>query len=266
MSANFSAERTPTDNSSEKPIKERQLAAYYRALNYVEGCRLLEIGCGEGIGASLLATKAASVTAIDYSQEALRVARERFGRNNIDLALMKVPPIVFPALSYDAVVCFQMIEHLQQPEKLLVEIRRVLRGGGIALFATVNKDEVITENPYHLHEFAAREFEELLKSHFEAVEMYGVFGDELFMRYWQNNRKWASAFLRLDFLDLSAHLPRTLRQRLFDGASRLMRTRLKHRDPDLCGGITHDNFIFRPNEFVGCLDFFAVCRKTSAAG
>ena len=263
MSPNFSAERTPTNNSSEKPIKERQLAAYYRALSYVEGRRTLEIGCGEGIGASLLADKAASLTALDYSEEALRVARQRYGKSNIDFTLMKVPPIGFPDLSYDAVVCFQMIEHLERPAELVTEISRVLGDGGVALFATVNRDEVITDNPYHLHEFTAREFEQFLRSHFKSVEMCGVFGDESFMRYWQDNRKWATTFLRLDVLNLSGHLPRPLKQRLFDAAARLMRTRLRHRDPSLCSGITHDNFIFRPNEFAGCLDFFAVCRKTS---
>jgi SAM-dependent methyltransferase len=201
------------------------------------------------------------VTALDYSEAALRVACAQHHRSNIEYTLMKVPPLDLPDHSYDTVVCFQMIEHLEKPAELVAEIKRVLRDDGIALFATVNKEEVITDNPYHLHEFTARGFDELLGDYFEAVEMYGVFGDELFMRYWQNNRRWATTFLRLDVLNLSSRLPRKLKQRLFDAAARLMRTRLKHRDPDLCNQITHDNLIFRLNEFAGSLDFFAVCRQ-----
>jgi SAM-dependent methyltransferase len=239
------------------------MAAYHRSREYVEGRRVLEIGCGEGIGASVLAEGAASVVAIDYSKEALRVARERYGAGNIEFTRMKIPPIDFPDMSFDAAVCFQMIEHLAEPGELVAEVGRVLRGGGIALFATVNKDETITDNPYHIHEFSAKDFEELLKVHFDTVEMFGVFGDELFTRYWQNNRRWANTFMRVDVFNLSARLPRALKQRLFDAASRLMRARLKRRDPELCLGITHENFIFRPDEFTGCLDFFAVCRRTS---
>ncbi len=263
MSAKFSAERTPADYPAEKPIRERQLAAYHRSLEYVEGRRVLEIGCGEGIGASLLAERAAAVVAVDYSKEALRVARERYGAGNVEFTLMEVPPIDFPDRSFDAAVCFQMIEHLEEPGVLVAEVRRVLRDGGIALFATVNKDETISDNPYHIREFSAEDFEELLRVHFDTVEMFGVFGDESFMRYWQSNRRWADAFMRVDVFNLSAHLPRALKQRLFDAVSRLMRVRLKRNDPELCLGITHENFMFRHGEFTGCLDLFAVCRRLS---
>lgn len=263
MSAKFSAERTPAEYPAEKPIRERQMAAYHRSLEYVEGRRVLELGCGEGIGASLLAESAASVVAVDYSEEALRVACERHGASNVDFTQMKIPPIDFRDRSFDAAVCFQMIEHLEEPGELVAEVGRVLRDDGVALFATVNKDETITDNPYHIHEFSAGDFEELLKAHFGTVEMFGVFGDELFARYWQNNRRWANTFMRVDVFNLSARLPRAFKRRLFDAASRLMRARLKRKDPELCLGITHENFMFRSGEFTGCLDFFAVCRRTS---
>lgn len=261
MPSNISAERTSANNSAEKPIRERQLAAYYRALDHVSGLRVLELGCGEGIGPSLLSQKAASVVAIDYSEKALSIARSQYGDSGIQFRLMRVPPIDCPEGSFDAIVCFQMIEHLREPDELLVEIRRVLVEGGLALIATVNKEESISENPYHLHEFTAAEFGSLLENHFETVEMYGVFGDELFARYWQNNRRWVNNFMRLDIFRLADRLPHGLKVRLFDSASRLMRSSLKRREPHLCTGISHKNFIFRPNEFAGCLDFFAVCKK-----
>jgi SAM-dependent methyltransferase len=261
LPAHISAERTPANNSAERPIRERQLAAYYQALQYIEGLRVLEIGCGEGIGPSLLARRAASVLALDYSEKAISISRQLYGDCGIQFQLMKVPPISFPQDSFGAVVCFQMIEHLKEPEELVVEINRVLGDGGCALIATVNKEESISENPYHLHEFTAVELECLLKKNFDEVKMYGVFGDELFGRYWQNNRRWVNYFLRLDILRLSERLPRELKIRLFDAASRSMRWWLKHRDPELCSEITHRNFVFRANEFTGCLDFFAVCRK-----
>ncbi len=264
MSALFSAERTPAQDAAEQPIRERQMAAYRKALEYVEGRRVLEIGCGEGIGASVLAQKAASVVALDYSEQALKVARESCGTGQIEFRSMKVPPISFADREFDAVVCFQMIEHLERPEELVAEIRRVARDDAPALIATLNKEEAPSDNPYHLHEFTAEEFLDLLKAHFDSVEMYGVFGDELFMRYWNSNRKWVDGFMRLDIFNLSERLPQAIKRPLFDLASRLMRTRLKGAAPDLCGSITYENFIFKRDEFDGCLDFFAVCRKAPA--
>lgn len=222
---------------------------------------MLEIGCGEGIGPSLLSRKAASMVALDYSEEAIGVARSRYGDCGIEFQLMKVPPIQFPSGAFDAIICFQMIEHLKEPDELVVEIARVLKEEGLALIATANKEETITENPYHLHEFGAHELETLLKKHFRSVEMSGVFGDEVFIKYWEENRRWVSNFMRLDIFGLSSRLPRKVKAYLFDAASRLMRTRLKQKNPLLCSEITHQNFVFRPNQFDGCIDFFAVCRK-----
>lgn len=264
MSGKLSAERTPTDVAAENPIKERQVAAYYRSLEYVAGLRILEVGCGEGLGASLLSTKAASVVALDYSENALRVAHEQYGADNVEFTLMKVPPIDFPERSFDAVICFQIIEHLENPAELVAEIKRVLCEDGFAILATVNKAETLSDNPYHISEFEAGDFQNLLKAHFVEVEMYGVFGDELFARYWQQNRDRVNSFMRLDIFNLFGRLPWRLKEFLFDVASRLMRARLQHGDPELCRSITHDNFIFRRDEFDGCLDFYAICRKSPA--
>ncbi len=202
--------------------------------------------------------------ALDYSEEALQIARTKHAAGNIEFTLMKVPPLDFPDKSFDAAVCLQMIEHLEKPETLVAEIKRVLRDDAVALFATVNKEETISDNPYHLHEFSADDFRRLLNTHFGSVVIYGVFGDELFLRYWRSNRKWVNTFMRADILGFSRRLPRGIKQRLFDAASRFMRARLKRGSPELCQSITHENFIFRQDEFDGCLDFFAVCRKSPA--
>jgi len=257
----ISAERTSTVADSERPIRERQLASYKEALKYIEGKRVLEIGCGEGIGASVLAEAASRVVAVDYSDNALQLAREKYGSDNIEFKSMKVPPLQFPDASVETVVCFQMIEHLAQPERLIQEIARVVSHGGLALIATVNKEETPSDNPYHLHEFTADELRELLERHFDTVEMWGVHGDELFMKYWTNNRRWVNNFMRLDVFNLSSRLPKWIKQRLFDAVSTLMRSRLKSGSPGLCESITHENFLFKLNECAGCLDFFAVCRK-----
>ncbi|GAB4334669.1 MAG: hypothetical protein Kow0099_06840 [Candidatus Abyssubacteria bacterium] len=258
----YSIERTPSENSAEKPMRERQMAAYHKALEYVHGRKVLEIGCGEGIGASILAQEAASIVAIDYSEEALETAHARYGGSNIEFRLMKVPPIHFNDGFFDVVISFQMIEHLEEPDGLVIEMKRTLRDDGTALLATVNKDEMLSNNPYHVHEFTPSEFERFVRKHFAYAELFGVFGDELFMQYWENNRKWVRSVMRADIFNLSARLPLRLRKPVYDVANQLMRVFLKQRDPHLCDRITHRNLIFRPNQLIGSLDFFAVCSKS----
>ena len=104
MTPIISAERTSANAASERPVRERQMAAYRKALEFIEGRRVLEIGCGEGIGASVLAEAAASVVAIDYSDEALGFARKKYGADNIEFRKMRVPPMDFPDASIEAVV------------------------------------------------------------------------------------------------------------------------------------------------------------------
>jgi ubiquinone/menaquinone biosynthesis C-methylase UbiE len=257
----ISAERTSAVADAERPIRERQMAAYREALKHIEGRQVLEIGCGEGIGASVLAEAASAIIAVDYSEDALQLAREEYGSDTIEFRRMRVPPIDCPDSSIDVVVCFQMIEHLERPDLLVEEIARVVRDGGLALIATVNKEETLSDNPYHLHEFTADELKELLERHFDSIDMDGVYGDEQFMKYWINNRRWVNRFMRLDMFNLSSLMPPGIRKWLFDAVSTFMRTRLKSGSPDLCEGITFENFLFKRNEYKGAIDFFAVCHK-----
>jgi ubiquinone/menaquinone biosynthesis C-methylase UbiE len=260
VSTEYSGERTPSEDPAFQPVRALQLAAYHRALEYANGRRVLEIGCGEAVGTSILAAEAESVVALDYSRETLQAACQKHGDTTIEFVVMKVPPIDFADNSFDVIVCFQMIEHLEEPDGLVAEIKRVLHDRGVALFSTVNKEETLTENPYHVHEFGPHEFNDFLKSHFGHVQTYGVFGDELFMKYRQTNQRWVRALMRADIFNLVDRIPRALRRRLYDAAGRFMRIRLKRQNPALCESITHENFLFRPNEFDGCLDLFGVCR------
>jgi len=159
------------------------------------------------------------------------------------------------------VAMFQMVEHLDDPRYLLEEICRVLKDGGILLLSTVNKDESLSDNPFHPREFNREELQALLENHFTHVEFFGVFGDEKYDQYLEINKARVGKIMKLDVFDISSRIPLGLRKILYSVANRIMRMSLRNSCRELCDEISHKNFIFRRNETDGCLDFFVVCTK-----
>jgi len=257
----ITAERTSSTSRSDGPILQRQLAAYHAACDYVRGKSVLELGCGEGVGTAVLANEATELLAIDYSEKAIEAAGRNLFSPKVRFQVQRVPPICVEDNRFDVVLMFQMVEHLDRAEPLLQEILRVLKKGGLLLLTTVDREQSLTDNPFHLHEFDRRELEYLLKDYFADVKFYGVFGDERYNQYREKNKSRAAGIMKLDVFDISSKAPPGIRKALYSIANRAMRVSLRFGDQKLCDGITHRNFIFKAGETAGCLDFFVVCVK-----
>lgn len=82
-----------------------------------------------------------------------------------------------PDESYDLVVSVEVIEHVEEDEKLVSEICRVLKPGGRFLLTTPNGDFLENRNPDHKRHYKMEQLSELLKRHFENVEVeYAIAG------------------------------------------------------------------------------------------
>jgi SAM-dependent methyltransferase len=93
----------------------------------------LEIGCGTGTFAQLLAGKATRVTALDLSPEMVRIARERSrDYSNIDYQIADVLAWEFPKVKYDCIASIATLHHLPL-EGILARMRDALRPGGTLL-------------------------------------------------------------------------------------------------------------------------------------
>jgi SAM-dependent methyltransferase len=120
------------------PYDAEVLSRYVAAAARVRG-RVVELGCGLGYGAWLLAQLApdVTVTAFDYDAEAVALARARFGDEpRLTFAEGRAEQVPLPDGAADAVVCFEILEHLPEPAALVREARRLLAPGGTFVGST----------------------------------------------------------------------------------------------------------------------------------
>jgi ubiquinone/menaquinone biosynthesis C-methylase UbiE len=173
----FTGERYITDlNLAE--ISYEHWHRYFYATQFVKDKQVLDIACGEGYGANLMAQTAETVVGVDISQEAIDFAKERYPRGNLSFlqgSVEKIP--IDGAKKFDVVVSFETIEHVDagMQESFLNEVRRLLKDDGVFVISSPNKLFWISKlkNEFHLKEFYEKEFVEFLRKYFGQVTLLG---------------------------------------------------------------------------------------------
>lgn len=107
------------------------------------GKRVLDVGCGGGILAESMVDCGAQVTGIDLSDKALKVAQLHLLESGRQVDYRKVPAETLaeeqPA-SFDVVTCMEVLEHVPDPALQVRACAALLRPGGHAFFATINRN------------------------------------------------------------------------------------------------------------------------------
>ena len=126
----------PSQRRLEPAVLEFALDAVRKARPRSSGerVRVLDLGCGDGRVTAELARAGAQVTGVDPS----RVAIERARKTHRELDYLVVSAdegLPFADVSFDAVVCLNVLEHVVDTQRLVSEARRVLVPGGILSIA-----------------------------------------------------------------------------------------------------------------------------------
>jgi 2-polyprenyl-3-methyl-5-hydroxy-6-metoxy-1,4-benzoquinol methylase len=157
---------------SRKLIAEH-VARYSFAKHYVDGKIVADLGCGTGYGSNLIAFSGAKkVYGIDIDKKAIEYAQKNHSHENISYIQASAEKTKLPDKSIDVAISFETIEHLEHPEKLLLEIKRILKPGGICILSTPNAQYSYGDNPYHLKEFTPSELKKELQI-FSSIHLYG---------------------------------------------------------------------------------------------
>src|SRR5579884_2529672 len=176
----LTGERTLPDVPAENYWFQRHLAVYEWVGARVIGRRVIDMACGEGYGSEVLSRSAGSVVGVDANPEAFEHARRRYVRQNLRFERAMVEMFGEPE-AYDAVVFLQTIEHVPDPAAVLAHFRSVLAPGGVVFISTPNvltlapPGKAKSDNPWHIREYRAQDFDRLCRSVFGEVELLGVF-------------------------------------------------------------------------------------------
>jgi ubiquinone/menaquinone biosynthesis C-methylase UbiE len=99
--------------------------------------RILEVGCGIGSLTAELSRKGYDITGTDISSEAIKYGLEKYG--DIKLMVQPAEDLDFEDGAFDAVLSFDLFEHIAAIDKHISEVWRVLHPSGYYLFQTPNK-------------------------------------------------------------------------------------------------------------------------------
>lgn len=132
------------------------------------GQKVLDIACGVGYGAYMLADRCqAQVTAVDGSHDSIAYAQANWAHPGIDYRTASAGSFFTHdgSAEYDVIVSFETIEHLRDASLFLKQAWEKLRPGGVLFVSTPNSDVYLLMNhPFHVEHFDESELRALLRS------------------------------------------------------------------------------------------------------
>tara|TARA_Y100000588_G_scaffold195525_1_gene209713 strand:- start:221 stop:976 length:756 start_codon:yes stop_codon:yes gene_type:complete len=110
-------------------------------LNVLEGLTALDIGCGGGLVTEPMARMGATTSAIDASEKCIEVARHHAELNQleIDYRVSSAETLAAEKSTFDIILALEIIEHVNDIEVFVLSCAKLIKVGGIGIFATLNR-------------------------------------------------------------------------------------------------------------------------------
>lgn len=147
---------------------------YKLACEYTENKTILDIASGTGYGANILSNlgRAKKVTGVEINEDAVNYANTIYSNNNVSYQTGSILDIPFEDNTFDILTSFETIEHIENEEKQLQEIKRVLKKDGLYIMSTPNDWKCNVLNPFHVKQYDYFYLKNLISKNFELIKMY----------------------------------------------------------------------------------------------
>ncbi|HYE76660.1 MAG TPA: class I SAM-dependent methyltransferase [bacterium] len=239
-------------------LLEEHLARYQYAVRILkahlpEGARVVDLACGAGYGTRMLAESGFDALGLDIGADAIDYAQQVYGsleglKGRLAYVLSDVTHTGLSEGTFPGITAFEILEHLEHPEELLQEIRRLLAPGGIAVVSTPHKGvyQAGGENHFHFQEYTLPEFKALLEEAFPdwTVELVG-------QRKIGMGGLPAVAAMRKRYIALKRAL----------GIGPILRKRMAEQDPNSSFLDRPHPYLFTPERVSGAEYFVATLRR-----
>lgn len=173
MKKKWSGERLETFILSRDTIEH--LHRYAMVTNYIKDKIVLDIASGEGYGSNIMSNKATFVYGIDIDDTAVQEAKLKYKNENLEFLTGSTSHIPIDDNTIDVVVSFETIEHHDEHDEMMNEIKRVLKPEGLLIISTPDKlyysDQRNFNNQFHIKELYKEEFIDLLSKSFNKIQL-----------------------------------------------------------------------------------------------
>lgn len=103
-----------------------------------DGAEVLDVGCGNGVISRSLGAEGFNVKGIDVSEKTIAKAKSLNKFPNVKFEVISAEQLVADGHKYHAVICSEVLEHLNEPEKLLQVLHQTLHDDGILIVTVPN--------------------------------------------------------------------------------------------------------------------------------
>lgn len=177
--------------------------AIFSLIEEVEGQNFLDAGCGEGYLSRMLAQKGAFVTAVDYSQKMLEIARDRtqnekniqyrYGNcENLDFLIKEV---------FDCIIANMVLQDLENYKAAIREMFRLLKPNGIFIFSILHPCFVTPNSGWLRNEQLDQQFWKVQRYFYEGVydQKLPLDADEKIVFYHRTLTSYMKAIIQAGF-------------------------------------------------------------------
>lgn len=125
---------------AESKTKVPWVASKLAGLGVSSSASLLDVGCGGGFLSNAMAELGFNVTGLDISSDSLLVAARHDRTGRVRYLQGDAYALPFADASFEIVTAMDFLEHVEEPERAIREIARVLKPSGVFFYHTFNRN------------------------------------------------------------------------------------------------------------------------------